>query len=188
MEPMIGEIRLFAGNFVPKNWAFCDGQLLPIDQHKTLFSIIGTTYGGDGTTTFALPDLRGRVPVHAGTGAGLSTRKIGQKSGTETNSLTINQLPAHSHATKTAGLVSLSSTIKMQNVTTANSDGDFLSLPEKDDKEIVSAELSQGGMMQKESIIEVEKTGNSYPINNMPPFAVINYIIALDGSFPLKGR
>lgn len=187
MEPMIGEIRLFAGSFAPKNWAFCDGQLLPIDQFKTLHSIIGTTYGGDGTTTFALPDLRGRVPIHAGTGSGLSTRRIGQKSGTETNSLTINQLPAHSHPTKTLGLVSLSSKIKIPNVSTANSDGAYLSMPASETLALSMEETVKSEMIKKESMIEVENTGSSHPINNMQPFSVVNYIIALDGGFPLKG-
>ncbi|MHA1541609.1 MAG: tail fiber protein [Candidatus Hodarchaeales archaeon] len=83
-EPYLGEIVLFAGNFAPRGWAFCDGQLLPISQNTALFSILGTTYGGDGRTTFALPDLRGRVPVHAGTGPGLTPRPLGQKGGSET--------------------------------------------------------------------------------------------------------
>jgi microcystin-dependent protein len=84
-EPTIGEIAMFAGNFAPRNWALCDGQLLPINQNQALFSILGTTYGGDGRTTFALPDLRGRVPLHPGTGPGLPTYRLGQKGGTVTH-------------------------------------------------------------------------------------------------------
>jgi microcystin-dependent protein len=96
-EPFIGEIKMFGGNFAPRGFAFCDGQLLSISQNTALFAILGTTYGGDGRTTFGLPDLRGRVPVHAGTGPGLSSYRIGQKGGTETTTITVANLPAHSH-------------------------------------------------------------------------------------------
>ena len=96
-EPFIGEIRMFAGNFAPRGWAFCDGQLLPISQNTALFSILGTTYGGDGRTTFGLPDLRGRVPVHAGRGPGLSDIRLGQKGGAETSTLTVANMPNHNH-------------------------------------------------------------------------------------------
>ncbi len=93
-EPFIGEIRMFAGNFAPRSWAFCDGQLLSISQNTALFSILGTTYGGDGVTTFALPDARGRVLVHQGQGPGLSNYPLGQKAGSEQSPVT---LPPHSH-------------------------------------------------------------------------------------------
>ena len=108
IEPLIGEIIMFAGNFAPRNWALCDGQLLPINSHQALFSILGTTYGGDGRTTFGLPDLRGRVPVHAGQGAGLSSYRLGQKGGTEKVSISKGTPVA---PTKKAGSV---------NVVTAN--------------------------------------------------------------------
>jgi microcystin-dependent protein len=99
LDPFIGEIIMFAGNFAPRGWAFCDGQLLPISQNSALFSILGTTYGGDGRTTFALPDLRGRVPIHAGTsGPGLSYRNLGAKEGQEEMSLTVSQIPSHTHS------------------------------------------------------------------------------------------
>ena len=96
-EPFIGEIRIFGFNFAPRGWALCDGQLLPISQNSALFSLLGTIYGGDGRTTFALPDLRGRAALHEGTGPGLSPRQLGQRSGSETNTLTVNQLPPHTH-------------------------------------------------------------------------------------------
>jgi len=96
-NPLLAEIMLFAGNFAPRGWAFCDGQLLPIVQNAALFSLLGTTYGGDGRTTFALPDLRGRTAIHPGTGAGLSTRRLGERGGSETNTLTIMQMPVHNH-------------------------------------------------------------------------------------------
>ncbi len=96
-EPFVGEIRMFAGNFAPRGWAFCDGQLLAVSQNDALFSLLATVYGGDGRTTFGLPDLRGRIPIHAGTGPGLSPRRLGAKFGTEEETLTVNQLPSHSH-------------------------------------------------------------------------------------------
>jgi microcystin-dependent protein len=96
-EPFIGEIRMFGGTFAPRGWALCDGQLLSISTYTSLFSILGTTYGGDGRTTFALPDLRGRAPIHAGTGPGLSPKTLGQKGGTQTETLSIVQMPSHNH-------------------------------------------------------------------------------------------
>ena len=96
-EPFVGEIRMFAGSFAPRGWAFCDGQLLAVSQSDALFSLLGTIYGGDGRTTFGLPDMRGRIPIHAGSGAGLSQRRLGARVGTEKETLTVNHLPAHSH-------------------------------------------------------------------------------------------
>ena len=93
-EPFVAEIRIFAGNFAPRGWAYCNGQLLPISQNTALFSLLGTTYGGDGRSTFGLPDLRGRVPVHPGTGPGLTQRRLGEKGGAETNTMNINQIRA----------------------------------------------------------------------------------------------
>ena len=97
-EPFIGEIRMFAGNFAPRGWAYCDGQLMNVNQNEPLFSLVGTIYGGDGRTTFGLPDLRGRIPIHAGQGPGLSSRRIGEKSGAETHTLNANEIAPHSHA------------------------------------------------------------------------------------------
>ena len=97
-EPFVGKIRMFAGNFAPRGWAFCDGQLLAVSQNDALFSLLGTIYGGDGRTTFGLPDLRGRIPIHAGTGPGLSPRSLGNKAGTEIETLTVNQIPSHTHS------------------------------------------------------------------------------------------
>ncbi len=96
-EPFVGEIRMFAGNFAPRGWAFCDGQLLAVSQNDALFSLLGTIYGGDGRTTFGLPDLRGRIPLHQGTGPGLSARRLGSKGGPENVTLTTNQLASHTH-------------------------------------------------------------------------------------------
>src|SRR5262245_60083892 len=97
-DPFVAEIRLFAGNFAPRGWAFCNGQLLPISQNTALFSLLGTNYGGDGRSSFALPDLQGRVPLHAGNGPGLSSRHLGEAGGDDTITLTDAQMPAHSHS------------------------------------------------------------------------------------------
>src|SRR5690242_20599428 len=96
-QPYVGEIRMFAGNFAPAGWMLCEGQTLPISENETLFQLIGTTYGGDGETTFNLPDMQGRIPIHQGTGGGLSTYVIGQKAGVETVTLTTSQIPQHNH-------------------------------------------------------------------------------------------
>ena len=96
-EPFVGEIRMFGASFAPAGWAFCDGQLLPISENDTLFNLIGTTYGGDGQETFALPDLQGRIPMHAGTAATGTTYQIGEKAGVESVTLTTNQIPIHNH-------------------------------------------------------------------------------------------
>src|SRR6266699_1246250 len=96
-DPFIGEIRMFGGNFAPNGWAFCSGQTLPISEYDTLFTLIGTTYGGDGQSTFALPDLRGRLPVHQGTSTG-GTFTLGEAAGVETITLTLQQIPAHTHS------------------------------------------------------------------------------------------
>src|ERR1700744_1160298 len=100
-QPYVGEIRIFAGNFAPAGWMFCDGQLLPISENETLFNLIGTTYGGDGQSTLALPDLRGRLPIHQGTGLVLSTYIMGQSAGVESVTLTTQQIPIHNHPTMT---------------------------------------------------------------------------------------
>ena len=96
-EPFVGEIRMFAGNFAPRGWSLCDGQLVAVSQNDALFSLLGTIYGGDGRTTFGLPDMRGRIPIHAGTGPGLSQRRLGAKGGTERETITVTQMPSHTH-------------------------------------------------------------------------------------------
>jgi len=170
-EPFVGEIRMFGGNFAPAGWAFCQGQLMPISENETLFNLIGTTYGGDGQETFAIPDLQGRAPMHAGQGPGISqTYQIGEKAGVETVTLTTQQTPIHTHpfiastagatATSPAGQVIAQSgqrAVYTEDTTTTNLAG--------------SAILPVGG---------------SQPHDNMQPYLVITFIISLFGVFPTQ--
>jgi microcystin-dependent protein len=173
MEGTIGEIRMFAGNFAPKNWAFCQGQLLAIQSNTALFSILGTTYGGNGTTNFALPDLQGRVPVGAGTGPGLPTVVLGEIAGTNTNTLTISEMPMHTHTVAanagTAGRgLQVSPT---NNFPAQNQDGSGNYAPTPD--------TTMNPQM-------VGLAGGSQPVNNMQPYLGMNYVICLYGIFPSR--
>jgi microcystin-dependent protein len=171
-EPFIGEIRMFAGNFAPRGWAYCDGQLLAISQSDALFSLLGTIYGGDGRTTFGLPDLRGRIPIHAGSGPGpgLSLRRLGAKSGAENVTVTTNQLPSHTHAvkgtndagnsTEPAGRLPGSSTSIDLYVSTAPT---------------VNFNASA-----------VPGVGGSRSHSNLMPYLCIHFIIALFGIYPSR--
>jgi microcystin-dependent protein len=167
MDPIMGTIILFAGNFAPKGWLFCDGSILSIAQNTALFSILGTTYGGNGTTTFALPDLRGRVPMQQGAGPGLLPRTLGETVGTETVTLLQTNLPAHTHTL----LVSSNS---------ANDDipeGQALASGQFYDPAAPSVPLHPA---------TVGVTGGSQPINNMQPSLALNYIIATEGVYPSR--
>ncbi|MGE5396789.1 MAG: phage tail protein [Chitinophagales bacterium] len=168
-DPYLGEIRMFAGNYAPLDWALCNGQLLNISQYSALFSLIGTYYGGDGTTTFALPDLRGRVPVGQGQGPGLTNRTMGQMDGAETVTLTVSNLPTHSHAVmvnNSAGtLSSPSDAVWASNVSqysTASPDGQM-------------------------SSAAITSSGSSTAHENMMPSFCINFVICLNGIFPSQG-
>ncbi len=173
MEPFIGQIMLFAGNFAVRGWALCDGQLLPINQNAALFSILGTQYGGDGQTNFALPDLRGRVPIHMGNGPGLSNRPIGSKSGAETHTLTTNQIPSHAHgATLRASDAEGTSASPTDLVIAKSGSGD----PDYNGDALNTALRSDS--------IEVGNTGGNQSHNNMQPYLTLNYQIALVGIFP----
>lgn len=167
-EPFIGEIRLFAGNFAPRGWAFCDGQLLPIAQNQALFSIIGTTYGGDGRTTFALPDLRGRAPIHAGSGPGLTPRVLGARGGEEQVTLTESQLPQHTHSlmASTAKADTKTPTGEVLGGNTKN----YTAPPTNVDTDISSIGIAGEGQAH----------------NNMQPYLTLNYIIALQGIYPSR--
>lgn len=169
-EPFVGEIRIFAGNFAPLGWAFCDGQLLAISQNDALFSLVGTTYGGDGRNTFALPDLRGRVPIHMGSGPGLTPRNIGSRGGSEQVTLTANQLPSHGHPIASSG-ASTSGTA-VGNVF-GNSSG----------VANVFAAGSGAATLAPEANVAV---GGGQPHNNLMPTQCVNFIIALFGIYPSR--
>ena len=168
-EPFIGEIRMFAGNFAPRSWAFCDGQLLAVSQNDALFSLFGTIYGGDGRTTFGLPDLRGRIPLHQGTGPGLSNRRIGQKSGAETHTLSVNELPSHSHvlsaSTSPAGDQDPTGNVTATSTST-NLYGNNTARTMRDDA--------------------VANAGGSQAHANVMPFLCVNFIVALFGIYPSR--
>ncbi|MDA2917990.1 tail fiber protein [Desulfobacterota bacterium AH_259_B03_O07] len=167
-ECFIGEVRIFAGNFAPRNWALCDGQLLPINQNQALFSILGTTYGGDGRTNFGLPDLRGRVPTHAGNGPGLTPRTLGAKGGEEAQVLTVQEMPSHTH-TLNARNQRGNTNIPSGNVL-ARKRNFYSTQPQ-------NAILSNGA---------IGTTGGGQAHNNMPPFQALNYIICPQGIFPSR--
>jgi microcystin-dependent protein len=166
-DPTIAEISMFGGNFAPRSWANCDGQLLPISQNTALFSILGTTYGGDGRTTFGLPELRGRVAVHTGSGPGLTPRQMGQRSGSETNTLTIAQLPSHGHAINAR-----------DEGTTDDPTGAFIA------GDGTNAFGSSSNVAMANT--SVANTGGGQAFNNMQPYMVVRYIIALQGVFPSR--
>lgn len=171
MDPFIGEVKLFAGNFAPRGWAFCDGQLLPISQNSALFSILGTTYGGDGRTTFALPDLRGRVPLGPRHGAGLSNYSLGQKGGQENVTLTTTQIPSHHHSINAVSATG--NNAAPQNNFLANTAG-------------LDREYSNANPDVQMNSNMVGNTGGGQSHENRQPYLAINYIIALQGVFPSR--
>ena len=161
----VGEVKMFAGNFAPRGWALCEGQLLSISSNDALFSILGTTYGGDGRTTFALPDLRGRVPLGPGSGPGLSNKKLGQRGGQETTTSTIVQNPSMTYP------------VPGFQIDLANA---------KDDDVIYgnNSFLTVGN--ESNTTINTLSKGNSQPVNNMQPYLGMNYIICLYGVYPIR--
>lgn len=167
-QPYVGEIRIFAGNFAPAGWMFCEGQLLPISQNETLFNLIGTTYGGDGQSTFALPDLRGRLPIHQGTNGGV-TYSLAQTDGVESVTLTLNQIPVHTHIPNAS--------------TTSASDnpaGNFWGKSNNAKPYVNTA----GGVPAAMNASTALPTGGSQPHNNFQPYLCVDYIISLFGVFP----
>jgi len=171
-EPFVGEIKMFAGNFAPRGFAYCDGQLLAVSQNDALFSLLGTIYGGDGRTTFGLPDLRGRVPIHQGTGPGLSPRQLGAKGGTESETLTVSQLPSHTHALSASS--GPASSREPEGNVPASSTG-------------VSLYGNAGGAPQQLSSQSLgSAAGGSQSHTNVMPFQCIHYIIALVGIYPSR--
>ena len=172
-EPFIAEIRIFAGNFAPRSWAFCDGQLLPVSQNTALFSLIGTTYGGDGRTTTALPNLQGRAPMHPGRGPGLTDRRLGQRGGSENVTLSEAQLPNHTHS----GIASLvtSSTATPSDTTTLGDTG-FDNL----------YQTATGTNLVDLAPEALPNTGGGAAHQNMQPYLTLNFIIALQGLYPSR--
>lgn len=169
-EPFIGEIRMAGFNFAPRGWALCDGQTLPIDQNQALFSILGTTYGGNGRTDFRLPDLRGRAPRHVGTGAGLDTVSIGGAGGSETETLSVQEMPAHDHDVR-ANSGAGTTPIPSANASLASHTNGYAPSATAATTHPANTLSSVGG-------------GQAH--TNMQPFGVVNYIIAIVGVFPSR--
>jgi microcystin-dependent protein len=175
--PFVAEIRIFPFNFAPRGWALCDGQLLPISQNTALFSLLGTTYGGNGQTTFALPDLRGSAPMHPGQGQGLSQRDLGEEGGTDAVTLLQSELPLHNHAFSGAN------------------PADFADLPNPAPDRVVGK--SQNALAYQTNTTQnlvttapqaLSPSGGDLPHNNMMPYLTLTFCIALEGVFPPRPR
>lgn len=176
MEGYLAQIIMFAGNFAPQAWAFCAGQILAISQNTALFSLLGTTYGGNGQTTFALPDFRGRVPIGTGQGPGLSNFTLGEQAGTPTTTLLITNMPAHNHtATTSVGVTSANTTSEEPagNILASQADN-FYGAP-------ASANGSLGGVTTT-----IGLSGGNQPFNIMQPYLAMNFIICLEGIYPSR--
>ena len=172
VAPFIGEIRMFSGTFAPKGWALCDGQILNVRDNPELFAQLGTAYGGDGRATFGLPDLRGRLPMHAGSGLGLTSRTVGEKGGSETETLSSNQVPAHTHTWQATS----------EQGDQSRPEGNLLA---GNTAAIYATGTTPTANMATDMIVA---TGNASPTsrNNLMPFAVINFIIATSGIRPTQ--
>jgi microcystin-dependent protein len=168
-EPFIAEIRMVGFTFAPRGWAFCDGQLLPISQNTALFSLVGTTYGGDGRTTFGLPDLRGRVPVHQGTGPGLTNRRLGERGGTENETLLPGEIPSHTHAVSAANAVPDREDLQGA-VWTSQSNNPYTNVAPTD--------------TLRQDLVNTAGGGQAH--NNMGPWIAIRFCIALQGLYPSR--
>ena len=170
-QPFVGEIRMFGGNFAPAGWSLCEGQLLPISENEVLFQLIGTTYGGDGQSTFCLPDLRGRIPIHQGQGPGISNMILAQQFGSETTTLTVNQIPPHNH--NILGSASVGNSTGISNSTIAAGTVGRVYTTDTDPANL--SDLNPGTLIN---------SGGSQPHNNLMPYRCINFIISLFGIFP----
>jgi microcystin-dependent protein len=168
-EPFIAEVRIFAGNFAPRGWAFCNGQLLPVAQNTALFSLIGTTYGGDGRTTTALPNLKDRVPMHPGRGPGLTDRRLGQKGGADTVTLTESQIPSHKHT-----MTAVDDAPNQASPTAAR----LSAAP--------MYESGETGGVGNLSSNAIGNTGGGQAHNNLQPYLGLYFIIALVGLYPSR--
>lgn len=163
-EPFLAEIRIVGFNFAPRGWAFCDGQILPINQNQSLYSLLGTTYGGDGRTSFALPDMRGRTPIHVGNG-----HREGQKSGEESHTLLANEMPNHDHAFRASGA----------DGTSVAPQGSFLA-------RATVATYTPPASLVGMNALAVASVGGGQAHENMQPFLALNFCIALQGLFPSR--
>jgi len=168
-QPYVGEIRMFGGNFAPAGWLFCSGQLLPIAEYDTLFNLIGTTYGGDGAETFGLPDLRGRLPVHQGTGSSGATYIMGETGGVESVTLTTNQIPAHSHPMQVIG---------NQPGAAVNPGGRLLA---QSFNVVPFINDAPTGAFNAQAVTQA---GGNQPHDNLQPFLCVSFIISLFGIYP----
>ena len=176
MENYIGEIRIFAGDYAPQNWALCNGALLPISQNEALFTLLGTVYGGDGVQTFALPDLRGRIPLHKGTGPGLAPIVLGQKAGAETTVLTAANLPVHSHAL--VAVDALATTGNPTNMMMAKTSRNvYVTNVVTPPDTTLPPPVAMGPTA-------IASAGGSTPISLIQPYLAVNFIIATVGIFP----
>lgn len=174
-EPFIAEIRMFAGSFAPRSWAFCNGQLMSINQNSALFSLLGTIYGGDGRSTFALPEMRGRLPMHQGTGPGLSYRPIGARLGAEGVTLATNQMPQHNHSFNTTHTIADSSN-PANDVLAAQNDGDMAFTEAAVDQTTIQSLNSK----------TIASAGSNKTHTNMMPYQSVSFIIALLGIYPSR--
>jgi microcystin-dependent protein len=172
-DPFVAEIRIFAFNFAPTGWATCNGQLLPISQNTALFSLLGTTYGGDGKSTFALPDLQGSAPMHPGQGPGLSQHFLGEQSGQQFVTLIQSEMPFHTHNVQADALDVGDNHVPTPNLVLASSGGVFAYIPSSPAPALVQANLNG-----------ISIAGGSLPHNNMQPYLTLLYCIALQGIFP----
>ena len=172
-DPFVAEIRIFPFTFNPKGWAFCDGQIMPISQNTALFSLLGTTYGGDGKSTFALPDLQGSAAMHPGQGQGLSLRDLGEIGGAQTVTLLQSEIPVHTHSLKASTEVGDNS-VPSPNMALATSAGAFAYVAGSPPQVVMAPQA-------------LSPAGGSLPHNNMQPYLTLNFCIALQGVFPPRG-
>lgn len=195
-NPFIGQVTLFAGNFPPRAYAFCQGQLLPIASNTALFSILGTTYGGDGRTTFALPDLRGRCAIHPGRGPGLSTYVLGERQGIETVNLNLLQLPSHSHLTANNAATDQHIQLSSDQAVRVEPDvGDVFAAAVTDVAIGTPTDVKSfgpatntvnGQTISANAGLSLQNNGGNQSHENRRPFIAINYIIALQGTYPAR--
>jgi microcystin-dependent protein len=175
-DPFVAEIRIFPFNFAPKGWAFCSGQLMPISQNTALFSLLGTTYGGDGKSTFALPDMQGNAPMHPGQGPGLSLHDLGEMSGSQTVTLLVSEIPAHAHFVGRASAAGGDSVTPVASVWAQSAAG----------RGAAALYHEAPANAKVNPTFSLAVTGGGLPHNNMQPYLTLNFCIALQGVFPAR--